>query len=389
MSGARNQPVCGVCGRKLVRNGTTSAGRTRWRCRSCGASTTQSRPDITRRAELGTFTQYLLDGTSPEHLAGSRRSFHRKTSWCWRIEVPPPTPTGQIHDVVIMDGTYFQDWCLLIATDGTHVLDWQWTDREKKISWTQILARWPAPKMVVIDGGPGIYAALHETWPTTRIQRCYFHIFQRIRRHVTMTPRLPAGRQILSLTRALMAVEDLDHAAAWLGKYASWDAGWDEFLRHRTYATNTTERPRGISLKQQWWYTHRELRRARKLYRNLIHEGSLFAWLDPELIGPDGPVWPRTTSSLEGGANKALKDLFRRHRGLPSEHARRAAEWLLNDLTEIPRDPWSLVREEHWNPPRRRPAVTPEPEPGPRLGTSFSWEDGNGIQHGWAGRSHP
>ena len=46
--------------------------------------------------------------------------------------------------MVILDGTYFQSWCLLIATDGTHVLDWQWCDREKKIAWQQILQRLPA-----------------------------------------------------------------------------------------------------------------------------------------------------------------------------------------------------------------------------------------------------
>ncbi|MGQ7785744.1 transposase-like zinc-binding domain-containing protein, partial [Nesterenkonia sp. K-15-9-6] len=32
MTPPSNQPVCGVCGTKLVKNGKTSAGRTRWRC---------------------------------------------------------------------------------------------------------------------------------------------------------------------------------------------------------------------------------------------------------------------------------------------------------------------------------------------------------------------
>lgn len=45
--GARKQPRCGVCGHKLVKNGQTSAGRTRWRCRACGRqalSTAQMSP---------------------------------------------------------------------------------------------------------------------------------------------------------------------------------------------------------------------------------------------------------------------------------------------------------------------------------------------------------
>ncbi len=55
---------------------------------------------------------------------------------------PPQTPAG----LVLLDGTYFQSWCLLIAFDGGHVLDWQWCDHEKKIAWQQILARQPASR---------------------------------------------------------------------------------------------------------------------------------------------------------------------------------------------------------------------------------------------------
>src|SRR5699024_8695211 len=126
---------------------------------------------------------------------------------------------------------------------------------------------------------------------------------------------------------------------------------------------------------------------TRGLFRRLIRSEHLFTWIDPRLTDLDHPL-ARTTSPLEGGPNKALKDLFRTHRGMPAEHARRAAEWLLNSLTRQPRTPFDLARPEHWNPPRSRPAHTPiEPQRiGPQFGASFSWEDGNGIQHGWGGR---
>lgn len=145
MSGARKSPTCGVCGGKLVKNGTTSAGRTRWRCTTCGASSTQARPDITAKAQLNAFQSWLLAGRRPDQLATSDRTFRRATAWCWRIAVPPPAPPTAAPSVVILDGTYFQTWCLLIATDGRHVLDWQWCDREKKIDWAQILTRLPTP----------------------------------------------------------------------------------------------------------------------------------------------------------------------------------------------------------------------------------------------------
>lgn len=384
MSPPRNRPSCQVCSDALVKNGKTSAGRTRWRCRGCGSSALQQREDVSRRAELDWFHSWLLRGQDQQELAGSSRSFRRRTQWCWRIEIPPPIPTGEIHEVVMVDGTYFQNWCVLIATDGHHVLDWQWCNYEKKIAWSQILQRWPAPTMLVTDGGTGLHAAARDHWPMTRVQRCYFHIFQTVRRHTTLRPRLDPGKQILQLTRALMKVRNLDQAASWMGAYATWEAHWDEFLRHRTYARAGAIRPTDVPLERPYWYTHRDLRRVRGLFRKLIANDNLFAWL--ELAHCAGQPLPRTTSPLEGGPNAAIKRLLRDHRGMPTPHARRAVAWLLDSLTATPRDPWTLARPEHWNPPPRRPAITPDPEPGPTLGNSFSWEDGNGIQRGWAGR---
>ena len=122
MSGPRNSPTCGVCGHKLVKNGTTSAGRTRWRCKSCGASATRSRPDITRKAELDKFLAWLLQGRAPTDLSSSARTFRRETRWCWNIQVPLPAPTTEPHTLLMLDGTYFQCWCLLIAFDGQYVV---------------------------------------------------------------------------------------------------------------------------------------------------------------------------------------------------------------------------------------------------------------------------
>ena len=119
----------------------------------------------------------------------------------------------------------------------------------------------------------------------------------------------------------------------------------------------------------------------------MISNKHLFTWIDPELTDADHPL-QRTTAPLEGGPNKAIKDLFRTHRGLQTEHARRAAEWKLNGLTAEPRDLWSLVRPEHYAPLRSQRRDGPVDEPiGPAMGTDFSWEDGNGVQQGWGGRS--
>lgn len=360
MSSPRNSPVCGVCGRKLVKNGMTSAGRTRWRCKACGASSTQSRPDITRKAQLDRFLAWLLDARPPAEVASSARTFRRQTAWCWNIPMPPPAPVKTPAEIVLLDGTYSQSWCLLIAFDGRYVIDWQWCDREKKIAWQQILQRHPAPRIAVVDGGSGLQAAINQDWPATRIQRCYFHIFQTVRRHHTFKPRLDPGREILTLTTALMNIRNADQAVMWIQAYHQWEQRWDQFLRHRTHAKTHIVRPKGVSTHSTWWYTHRDLRKTRSLFRRLIADDHLFTWIDPTLTDDDHPL-QRTTSPLEGGPNKAL---FRAHRGLPTEHARRAAEWKLNSLTAQPHNPWSLVRPDHYHPPPHRPQHTnPENQP--------------------------
>lgn len=383
MQVARNHPRCGVCGTKLVKNGTTSAGRTRWRCKACGASTVRSRVDVTRRAQLDRFVGWLLNPSPQCSLGGTGRSFRASTAWCWNVEVPQPTVTGEVLPTVMLDGTYLQGWCLLIAFSGQHVLGWQWCDRESKPAWTALLERLPAPEMVVVDGGRGVAAALSECWPTTQVQRCYFHIFQTITRHLTMNPRLDAGKQLRVLTKALMKVEDLDQARAWIVEYLAWEAQWDQFLKHRSYPGTHKERPAWLGAHQHWWYTHRELRKCRALFRGLLHRNELFTWL---ALG-NVPL-PRTTSPLEGGPNKAIKDLLRVHRGLPEDHARRGIEWLLNTWCQFPHDPWSLAQPHQWTPTKTTRRVIDEPD-GPQPGTAFSWEDGNGIQKGWAGRWHP
>lgn len=389
MPPASNKPRCGVCDSKLVKNGKTSAGRTRWRCKHCGASSTQSRQDISRRAQLTDFVEWLLGPTSQSARGGTGRSFRAAVSWCWRIEVPPPAPTGQIHEQIMLDGTYFNGWCVLIAFTGSHVVDWQWCDQEKKVAWQALMERIPAPRVVVVDGGTGLHAALRHYWPETRVQRCYFHVFQAVRRHLTFAPRLPAGRELMALTKALMKVSTQEQAAAWISEYSQWEATWEVFLKDRTEARAGAERPSAVPASRLWWYTHQRLRRARGFYRTLIKHQNLFIWLETDLQPANGAKIHRTTSPLEGGPNKAIKELLRAHRGMPDTHARTAVNWLLDSLTEYPRQPWTLAREEHWDPPRKQRKIKEEPA-GPALyDREFSWEDGNGVQHGWGGRSRP
>ncbi|WP_425326408.1 IS1/IS1595 family N-terminal zinc-binding domain-containing protein [Schaalia cardiffensis] len=106
----------------MVKNGKTSAGRTRWRCPQCGALATKSRNDVTRRAEFTAFLTWITSCDPQQAFAPSARTFLRKIAWYWRVSVPHSATTGEVHEVIMLDGTYLSSWYLLIAYNTSHVL---------------------------------------------------------------------------------------------------------------------------------------------------------------------------------------------------------------------------------------------------------------------------
>ena len=90
----KNQPRC-YCGGEMKRNGTTSKGTTRWRCKQCGASSVKHRGDITNAAVFTAFIDHLTTGTSLDtvaHRVGcSPRTLQRRFEPFWLIDVPDPT----------------------------------------------------------------------------------------------------------------------------------------------------------------------------------------------------------------------------------------------------------------------------------------------------------
>lgn len=368
-----------------MKNGKTSAGRIRWRCKSCGASATQSRGDVTRTHQLRIFLSWLLDGYRKTDLAPTSRTFERSTAWCWNVE-PRLVPTGEVRDQIMLDGTYFNGWCVLIAHTGRYVVDWQWCDRERTASWSAFIEPIPAPVAAVVDGNGPLLSTIKKLWPETRIQRCHFHIQQAARKHSTRQPRREANTELQAIYKARRRVRSLDAAAVWQGQFIEWEARWSDFLKERTYAAPVVSRSSYEKADQTWWRTRLRTRRAVKLLHTLLKVDQLFTWLK---LADDGYHIARTTPPLEGGPNAAIKGLLRAHRGLSPNHAIRAVNWVLYHRTEKPQDPWSFVTPETWK-PTRTPAprqTSLKPETDSLYGTSFSIEDGNGVQKGWAGRT--
>ena len=382
MKGACNQPVCGVCGWKLVKNGSTSAGRTRWRCQSCGASTTQTRPDVTAKAEARLFRRWLLEEFSARQLGVAKTSFTNKTHWCWHVEVPKPQVTGEVYDQVLLDGIYLAyGWCLITATNGEKIIDWQWCQRENSAAYQALMNRLPAPTVVLTDGGAGIAKALRLTWPQSRIQRCLFHIRANTITDLTHNPQNEAGKTLLGLANQLMGVKTPEDAGKWLSLLQHWYRVYRDYINEKTYTTEPGSR--------KWWWTHKRVRKAYKRLERLARFGYLFTWLDPKLTGLD---IQRTTSRLEGGVNAPIRRLLNTHRGLSEPHMKTAVEWLLNQKSIDPADPITWLTHHRHNTSQPKPQPTANNPIGPTgydtaIDYNPAYQDGSlHIRKGWAGR---
>lgn len=154
------------------------------------------------------FLDWLLGKGGVKQLDIPRRTFSRRISWCWHVEVPKPQVTGEVYDQVLLDGIYLAyGWCLITATNGEKIIDWQWCQRENSATYQALMNRLPAPTVVLTDGGAGIAKALRLTWPQSRIQRCLFHIRANTITDLTHNPQSPAGKTLLGLANQLMGVK--------------------------------------------------------------------------------------------------------------------------------------------------------------------------------------
>ena len=78
-----DNPICSACGSTMKRNGHTSSGATRWRCKGCGASLTHRIDNAAKR--LAEFLDWLMGKGAQADLPGEGRTFRRRTSEFWSI----------------------------------------------------------------------------------------------------------------------------------------------------------------------------------------------------------------------------------------------------------------------------------------------------------------
>lgn len=181
------------------------------------------------------------------------------------------------------------------------------------------------------DGGSGFAAAVAAEWPSTKVQRCVFHAFCRVKRQTTTRPKLQAGIELYGLAKELLHIETLAQAEWWLERLGQWCGFWADFLEQRSVVD-------GRSV-----YAHERLRRARSGLVRLANAGTLFTYLDPALAA-EGPL-PATNNRIEGGVNAQLRSVLRFHRGLTKLKRVKAVFWWCYLHVEHPGSMADTLRE--------------------------------------------
>ena len=298
---------CPSCGGDMKRNGTTSGGRQRWRCKACGRSAVFRIDNSAKR--LDEFLGWLLGRGRMADMPGGGRTFRRRTAEFWALWPVAPV-AAEPREFLHVDGIRIGEGVhVLIAFSGEHVLGWHLARSESTRAYRGLLSRVAAPAVVVTDGGVGFPSARREEWPGTEVQRCLVHVFRQVERLTTKRPRLDAGRELRELMFLLMGVTTVPEARRWEGLFGEWCARWEGFL---------AEESEGGGAK------HRRLARARDSLARLVRQGTLFTYLGRG--GGGGPA-PSTNNPIEGGVNARLRAMLRDHRGMGLERRAKAVFW--------------------------------------------------------------
>ncbi|PRQ10276.1 transposase [Corynebacterium sp. 13CS0277] len=369
----RKTPACPICSGSIKKNGRTTSGRQRWRCRTCNHSFTIGNPLPTIASHFRAFLAWITTSrTLDDHAAAlglSARTLQRHFQKLWLIPVPRPAANNTYDEQVFIDGTYLGDnLCLLIASTSDRVLAWHWCHTENTSSYLKLLDQINRPRLITCDGHRGALKAITMMWGTpdpttghtTRTQRCRIHIHRNIKAKITRRPNTAAGKALLQLSRNLLTITDTQEAAEWLVHLQQFHQVYHRWLDEKTYVKDVPRSaiPANKRKNKTFWYTHDRTRSAYYQLLRLHEQGHLFAFLDvscellDEQLGltttPDiitAACYRADTNVLEGGFNAPLKALLRAHRGLTPERQRTLCDWWLFAKTGCPTSPEQIARD--------------------------------------------
>jgi hypothetical protein len=159
------------------------------------------------------------------------------------------------------------------------------------------------------DASPGIIRGVKLEYPELPYQRCVTHVQRDARSFITQKPKTEGAKELGPLIPMLSEIRSHYEKDGWVKNFESWCRRSESFIKERTYSDD----------KQHWWYTHKQLRRAKALIENAIP--NLFHYLGD-------PAIPKTSNGLEGRFS-SFKQHYKQHRGLLKEKREGYIAWYL------------------------------------------------------------
>lgn len=205
---------------------------------------------------------------------------------------------------LLLDTTYFgRNWGVLAAMDAQtgDILYRKYVHHERVSDYTQCVSTIEEQgfvvKGMVIDGMKGLF----QEFSKYQVQMCQYHQCAILRRYLTRTPKLEAGKELLTLSKKLCESTQEEFKS----QFADWELKWRDFLDERSINSIT-----GKSC-----YIHKNLRSARRSIKtNLPY---LFVYQKEGNVG-----LPNTNNKLEGTFTDLKKNL-NNHSGMSKENRKR------------------------------------------------------------------
>ena len=224
----------------MKKNGKTSAGRTRWRCKDPGRGSPLSRGYDRRAADPETSPRRLSSKQSRAEHAIPARTPRRMNESSWGLWPPVPL-VGEVYGVAHLDGVRLHRDAVVLMAIACGACDRpaRRQKRNRRRAGSSHSRDRPATGGGGRRGG-GIPEALRERRPDTKARRCLFHVCMNITQPTGIKPRSGAGKQLRKIAVALSRVTDTDAAAAWPASYSQWGQTCDAFLDGKgTHADGT------------------------------------------------------------------------------------------------------------------------------------------------------
>lgn len=310
----RNCPHCN-CSIGVIRFGTTSKGKQRFKCKRCNITwTLKSHPQVLAKR---IWDDLVFRNMNYSELADKYEMSERNVRRKLDLYTPPeiiPTPA----DVIAMDVTYFgRLWGILTvinahngktlyceATNGYETV-WDYKKAIKKLHEYNV-----HPKIATTDGKSGVIKMLEEYG--IKVQFCQFHQLKIVTQCITRKPVLLPNIELRNISLSLSRVDrDIFETMVY-----SWKLRNEVWLQEKSRAEDG-----------KWGYTHRLTRRAiNSLITNLPY---LFTFQEyPEL------EIPNTNNKIEG-LHSELKRRLNNHRGLKKAQKIQFARIFFSERTEV------------------------------------------------------